>query len=368
MFFPILLLVLRTTSSRLNKRLLFGAFFLILLILILCICSFVEVPIQYAYWDYMHPLVIVCVFYLSFKSRESIESFIAFQSVFFIGFTVAWLVLSLFIPFFSVSDVATSSDGPDSLRIGAYIGNPNTLGYMLNMFYPFFLSRFIIARKVHALSLCSVFLIWILVMLTNSRSSLLILFLTTLFVLFLLSGFLKPLQIIALLSLPIPLSISIYFAYSTGLLLLGRISEKLFFDSSRNELWQGFIHTYQQSSWQSKLLGSGPAFYSRSKGVIFDSYYFKLLLELGILPLMLFTCLAIFLYFLSVRYCLCDLKYSIDSLPCSLVFCTIGLIVLIAGYSSQILDVFPFNMFAFAYLGLFIKYSSPWLVRSRAHS
>lgn len=353
--------ILLTSSSLLIR---FGKLFAISLacsafILFLSIVvSSNNIPLEYVYWDYIHPFLIIFVFYNSFDSISSVKHFLEQQCRFVLFLTLSWLVLALFVPFFDFSNVATSDSGPDSLRIGAFIGNPNTLAYILLLFYPISLIPvFDINIKISFWKLFPASAYIFLIFLTTSRSAFLLLIALSALMIFNFSNRLRLAWVLKLFTLflfgffPVLL-----FVYNKGILLVDRFSLMLLTDSARFILWENFRDLYSSFSYQQQLFGSGPSLLGRIEGVIFDSYYYKILLELGIIGLACYILIICSISFLSTRYYLMLSVRSFSLYSFGFIFPSSCLIVLVAGYSSQIIDVFPFNIYFFSLCGMSLKF------------
>lgn len=315
-------------------------------------------PLHYLYWDYIHPFLIIFVFYNSFVSISSLKHFVEQQCRLVLFLTLSWLVLALFVPFFDFSNIATSDSGPDSLRLGAFIGNPNTLAYVLLLFYPISLIPvFDINIKTSYRKLFPPAAYILLIFLTTSRSAFLSLIVLSAFMVFnsfnrlRLASFLKFFTLFLFGFFPV-----ILFVYNKGILLLDRFSLILFTDTARFILWENFRNLYSSFSYQQQLFGSGPSFLSRIEGVIFDSYYYKILLELGIIGLACYILIICSISFFSARYYLILNVRNFSLYSFSFIFPSSCLIVLLAGYSSQIMDVFPFNIYFFSLCGMSLKF------------
>lgn len=359
--FVVLTLFSNKRLSSINYLLLAPLAITLILLSISSFSSFENLSFQYILWDFLYPFFFVVVGYFSFTYLDDIYNFLLrFSNVFFFFLAIP-TVLGFFVPSLRFFNVATSIDG-SSLRIGSFFENPNTYAYFLVIFTVVFLTHLLKCEKSAALLSCFKFLSsLLLVFFTTSRSAFLTLSISFFFIANMnwntLLNLRNKLSIKLVLPSLIFLFSSLIFALSTGIFHVQRLFSLLLFnDLARFSLFSSFLDIYKSFTIRAQLLGAGPSHFYRVQDFVFDNYYLKLLLEVGVVGLSAYLIFLLYLFVDCFRVSRrCKFPYSSASFLFRYIFPSVLLLVFFSGFTSQILDVYPINYFISILAGLYLR-------------
>ena len=321
------------------------------------------IDIYYVFRDYFVLFAIVPIV-TSLIDEESVDDFIGeFKMIWWLILLIA-SVIGFLVPNLNLAITYVSDDGPNSLRLGSLLVNPNTFGYVLCIIYSLILDDLV--RRFNIIYLIMFISVIVMLVLSGSRSALGIMVLITVMQ----YGLQKKKAVFVLTGIFVVFAL--YFTYASlvengllaGLDYVDRFSgEKMFYDKNREELWGGlWKYHFDKMTVLEKLFGGGASSVSRLSDDmgynVLDSYYLKLILEIGVIGLLFYVCLLMWFFFGAIMWV--NSNQSIE-IRYTLVYPSIIMIVIVAGTTATILDVYPFNY-------LFLIFISLYFVIRRAES
>lgn len=308
------------------------------------------VSIVWMAYEYGYPLISLYYFY-RLGARYDFKDFLtSFMNCFFWLF-LATMILSALFPSIDLLTIATSSDGPDSLRVSWFFGNPNTLGYVLISTLVFYWSSNSILPGDRLKAIKVVVTIFFIII-TSSRSSLLILLIL---LVFRQVTFGKPSDLIkgGVIGLILAFCFVLFMNTELGALFLyDRIAtSKLIFDNARAVVWMENIEVFLSAPVVVQFFGFGPGALIRGDGLLFDSMYLVLLLELGVIGILLLGCVVSYtLYPFIFRL----IKNYNGLRQDAFMVISLFLIFCLSGLTAEAFRVFPYNFLFFGMFGLLL--------------